>query len=257
MAKTHSGPDTRAVAQAVKDSVAADTEDSAPIEVTDDAGPDTDTVSMMLSPADRKRLLGRLAEFELLLLALPPLQQNFVMAYISDPSDQGAAARKAGYSERRCQATACDLMARPKVAAAIALGEQLREDRTMITSDRTLHEIAIIAHSDITHYEFRGGEIRTKPGVPTYATRAIASVEWTETEFEVDGKMRTQIKTKIRLWPKDAALRMLAVYQKLLSGEGGINLTQNTVVNNDNRGQLHVHQHQNQTWKIGDRELTF
>lgn len=229
-----------------------------PIDLAPDASEELspETVQVMLRPEDRRRLLGRLAEFELKLLALNPNQQAFVMAYIMDPTDQTAAARKAGYSERRASATAVDLMKRPHVAAAIALGEQLREDRTMITSDRTLHEIAIIAFSDITDFKIGpGGQIETKPGVPSYATRAIKSVEWTSIEREdEEGKPVITYKTKIALWPKDVALRMLAVYQKLLSGEG---LTVNATVNNDNRGQVHHHEHQHQTWQIGDLTLNF
>jgi phage terminase small subunit len=213
-------------------------------------------VVVMLRPEDRKKLLGRLAEFELKLLDLNPLQQNFVMAFVMDPTDASAAARKAGYSEKRCAATACDLLAKPHVAACIALGEQLREDRTMITSDRTLHEIAIIAFSDITDFSIGpGGRIDTKPGVPSYATRAIKSVEWTSIEREdEEGKPVITYKTKIALWPKDVALRMLAVYQKLLSGDGTV---VNATVNNDNRGQTHHHEHQHQTWQIGDLTLNF
>lgn len=215
-------------------------------------------VQVMLSPDDRKRLLGRLAEFELMLLGLAPKQQNFVMAYVADPSDGTRAARMAGYSEKRAAATACDLLKRADIAACIAAGEQLREDRTMITSDRTLHECAIIAFSDITDYEFRRGEITTKPGIPSYATRAISSIEYTETEFIDDkGNPRTTYKTKIRLWSKDTALRMLAVYQKLLSGENGAMLSANNVTINDNRGQSHTHNHLHQSWQVGDRVLTF
>src|SRR3954463_13464214 len=83
-------------------------------EVLDGPPPDEDAaVQIILSPTHRKRLLGRLAEFELGLLKLAPLQQSFVMAYVSDPTDGAAAARKAGYSERRAAATACDLLSRP------------------------------------------------------------------------------------------------------------------------------------------------
>lgn len=215
-----------------------------------------DSVQVMLRPEDRRKLLGRLAEFELMLLALNPSQQAFVMAYVMDPTDGGAAARKAGYSERRASATACDLLKRPHVAAAVALGEQLREDRTMVTSDRTLHEIAIIAFSDITDFSVGpGGSIKTKPGVPSYATRAIKTVEWTSVEREdEEGKPVITYKTKIGLWPKDVALRMLAVYQKLLSGDGTV---VNATVNNDNRGQTHHHEHQHQSWQIGDLTLNF
>lgn len=215
-----------------------------------------DGTTVMLRPEDRRRLLGRLAEFELKLLDLNPSQQNFVMAYIMDPTDGAAAARKAGYSERRASATASELLNKPHVAACIALGEQLREDRTMITSDRTLHEIAIIAFSDITDFTVEGaGKVSTRPGVPSYATRAIKSIEWSTTEREDEkGNPVITYKTKIALWPKDVALRMLAVYQKLLSGDGPVI---NATVNNDNRGQTHHHEHQHQTWQIGDLTLNF
>jgi phage terminase small subunit len=223
-------------------------------EVTDAPPIIHDPDSPMLAPEARRKLLGRLAEFEVQLLALAPLQRNFVMAYVGNPTDGAKAARKAGYSEKRAATTACELLQRPEIAAAVALGEQLREDRTMITSDRTLHELAIIAFSDITDYEFVRGQIRTRAGIPSYATRAISTIEYTETEFEDDnGKMRSVYKTKIRLWSKDTALRMLAVYQKLLS-EPGVTVNQTV---NDNRGQTHHHEHQHQTWQIGDRTMTF
>lgn len=211
-----------------------------------------DQVQVMLSPEDRKRLLGRLAEFELMLLALPPQRQAFVMAYLTDPTDGSAAARKAGYSAKRSAATASDFLKDPKIAAVVALGEQLREDRTMVTSDRTLHELAIIAFSDITDFEVGpGGKVRTRPGVPQYATRAISSIEWSSMEREDEnGKPMISYKTKIRLWPKDAALRMLAIYQKLLTGE-----SHTTNVNID--ASQHSHQHLHQSWQIGDRTVTF
>jgi phage terminase small subunit len=209
-----------------------------------------DDAQLILTPEQRKAILGRLAEFEVQLMGLAPAKQAFVLAYMADPTDATAAARKAGYSERRAHVTASELLKQPKVAALIALGQQVREDRTYITSDRTLNEIAIIAFSDIADYEIRGGEVKPRKGIPDYVTRAISSLEVTETTTDTtDGRSITTYKTKIRLWPKDAALRMLAVYQKLLA-----NPAEGSVTIHDNR-QIHNHQHN--TWQFGDQKITF
>lgn len=215
--------------------------------------PDDSTGQLILSPEQRKALLGKLAEFELMLLGLAPRKQAFVMAYLSDPTNASAAARKAGYNGNMAL-RGNKLLNEPSVAAAISAGQQLREDRTFITSERTLHELAIIAFSDISHFEVGpGGKVRLAPGVPDYMMRAVSSAEYTVTEVDTADKVVTTYKTKIKLWSKTEALRMLAMYQKLLSGEAGINLT----VNNDNRGQVHSHNYQHNEWKWGNRTVKF
>lgn len=207
----------------------------------------------ILSPEQRKALLGKLAEFELAVIALAPNQQAFVFAYLSDPTSATAAARKAGYSGTSVTVRATKLLNMPKIAAAIALGHGLREDRTFITSDRTLHELAILAFSSIGDYEVTsGGKVKVREGVPEYALRAISSMDYTVIEEETEKGVRVTYKTKIKLWSKPEALRMLAMYQKLLSGEGGINLTMN-----DNRGQVHTHNYQKNEWKWGDNVIKF
>lgn len=225
-----------------------------PPEVTASPEDDDDASGpLLLSNEERKALLGKLAEFELLLLALPPRQQSFVMAYLTNPTNGSAAAGKSGYSGNLA-VRASKLLCHPPVAAAIAAGQQLREDRTFITSERTLHELAIIAFSDISHFKVdRNGKVGVVEGVPEYALRAVSSAEYTVTEIDTADKVVTTYKTKIKLWSKTEALRMLAMYQKLLSGEGGINLT----VNNDNRGQVHTHNYQKNEWKWGNRTVKF
>lgn len=208
---------------------------------------------LLLSPEARKELLGKLAEFELALLSLVPRQQAFVLAYLADPTNAAAAIRKAGYNEQNPSTRAHKLMGQPKIAATIALGQSLREDRTFITSDRTLHELAIIAFSNIGDFEVGpGGEVRTKPGVPEYALRAVSQAEYTVVTTEQDERTTTVYKTKIKLWSKPDALRMLAMYQSLLSGQAGINLTLN-----DNRGQVHTHNYQHNEWQWGNRSVKF
>lgn len=208
---------------------------------------------LLLTDEQRKALLGKLAEFELALLSLAPKQQAFVCAYLADPTNGSKAARTAGYAEGSAHVRASQLLNMPKIVAVIAMGQQLREDRTFITSDRILHELAIIAFSNIgDFFVSSGGKIALKEGVPEYAMRAVSSAEFTVTETEEDGKQTISYKTKIRLWSKPDALRMLAMYQKLLSGEGGTNL-----IINDNRGQTHTHQYQQNVWQWGSRQVKF
>lgn len=182
------------------------------------------------------------------LAALPGKKGDFVLAVLRNPTNYTEAARVAGYKFPNVESVR--LVNDPQVAACIALGEQIREDRTFVTSDRTLHEFAIIAFSDITNFEVYGkGQVRVKQGVPAYAVRAISSIKWKVHEWEDEKGFHTQTETDIKLWNKNDALKMLAMYQKLLSGEGGVNLT----VDNSK----HVHMHQHNSWKVGDNMLTF
>jgi phage terminase small subunit len=223
-----------------------------PAEVMEPA--EHDEGPLLLDPEERKRLLGKLAEFEIAVLALAPAQQAFVFAVLSDPTNLTAAARKAGYKGTSTGVRAQKLINQPKIAAAIALGQNLREDRTFISSDRTLHELAIIAFSNIGDYEVGpGGHVKVREGVPEYALRAVSSMDYTVIEEETEKGVKITYKTKIKLWSKPEALRMLSMYQKLLSGEGGINLT----LNQDNRGQQHTHNYQHNEWHWGDRQIKF
>jgi hypothetical protein len=180
------------------------------------------------------------------------MQANYVLAVLRDPTNYEAAARTAGY--KHASVAAAKLNKKPAVAACIALGENLREDRTMLTSDRTLHEFAIIAFSDITDFAIdpRTGKITTREGVPQYATRAISKVKFDcESWTDEDGHVHFRVKTELGLWNKNDALKMLAMYQKLLSGEAGANII------NDNSKHVHLHQHQHNTWQVGDKMVTF
>lgn len=219
----------------------------------DDEPATANSAPLLLTDVQRKALLGKLAEFEVLLLNLAPRQQSFALAYLSDPTNASAAARKAGYIGN-VALRASKLLNQEKMAAVIAAGQQLREDRTYITSERTLHELAIIAFSDISNFSVGpGGKVSVVDGVPEYAMRAVSSAEYTVTEIDTEDKVVRTYKTRIKLWSKTEALRMLAMYQKLLSGENGINL----VLNQDNRGQTHTHNYQHNEWQWGDRKVKF
>lgn len=214
---------------------------------------DSEQKSLVLTAEERKAFLGKLTEFELALEALPPMQANFVLAYLADPTHDAKAGRAAGYSEKGLYATVNKLKNKPAVANAIALGEQLREDRTHLTSSRTLHELAILAFSDITNYKVNPstGDLSTREGIPGYATRAVQSIDWdVEVWTDDKGQVHSRTRTKVKLWNKNDALKMIAVYQRLLNPEAA-----STVI--DNSKHLHLHEHQHNTWQFGDQKITF
>lgn len=220
--------------------------------IEDDGAAGVETQLLRLTDEERRAYLGRLAEFEVKLSALPEKKANFVLAVLNDPTDFVEAARLAGYKAAGASQSARSLLMQPQVAALIALGEQIREDRTFLTKERTLHEYSIIAFSDITNYTVKRGELTVKDGVPEYATRAISSMEVEETTWVGDdGHERTTVKTKVRLWSKTEALKMLATYQMILSKMG------TDTTNIDKSRHVHIHQHQHNTWQVGDKKLTF
>jgi len=202
-----------------------------------------------ITPELRQEVLGKLVQFEVALSGLATKQQNFVLAILQDPTNTREAGRKAGYNgtDAAISSHVSKLLVMPKIAHCISLGQQLREDRTMVSADRTLNELAIIAYSDISHYETVPGttQITTRPGVPEHATRAVQSAEFTTTVVEGKGdSVTTTFKTKIKLWNKTDALRMLALYQKLFNNGEGMKIVDKS---------KHIHN----TWQFGDRSITF
>jgi len=220
------------------------------------AKPGEDEERMLLDPEQRREYLGKLAEFEIRLSELTEMQANFVLALLKDPTDLTKAARVAGFSHPNIQSQ--KLINKPGIQAAIALGEQLRQDRTLITTDRTLHEFAIVAFSDIVNFTVDDeGHLGVVEGVPQYATRAVQSIDFDRescTERDRDGEpvTHTRVKTKIRLWSKTDALRMIALYQKLLNPNAA---PTGAII--DNSKHVHLHQHQHNTWDWGGEKLTF
>lgn len=206
--------------------------------------------ALATDPAQRQEFLGRMVEFQFKLSEMTTQQSNFVLAYLRDPTNITLAARAAGCAEKSAKVAGQRHLANPRIAAAIALGEQLREDRTMLTTDRTLHEMSIVGFSDITMFEFRDGKVTTVPGVPEYMTRAIASMDLQEEEWRgVDGVPRFKRRVKIKLHPKNEILRLIAMHQKLLSLPG--------VTVNVNDNSQHTHNYQHNTWEIGGNKITF
>lgn len=92
-----------------------------------------------------------------------------------------------------------------------------RAERTNITSDKVLQELALIGFSDIRHYTLDAHyNVTLAEGAPEAAMRAISSVEHDVTQMGEDG-MILRHKIKYRLWDKNTALTNLAKHLNLLT----------------------------------------
>lgn len=78
---------------------------------------------------------------------LRPKQQVFVDEYLKDLNASQACIRT-GYSPKTARSMGVQLLAKPNIALAVALAMESRSDRTGITADRVLQELARIAFFD-------------------------------------------------------------------------------------------------------------
>lgn len=81
-------------------------------------------------------------------MALTARQERFVAEYLIDLVATQAAIR-AGYSKKTAEQQGNRLLGNAKVAAAIAEAQSKRSERTEITQDRVLQELAKIGFSDM------------------------------------------------------------------------------------------------------------
>jgi hypothetical protein len=79
---------------------------------------------------------------------LTPKEARFVEEYLVDLNGTAAAAR-AGYAAASANRTAYELLQRPAVAEALAAAQQALSERTGITQERVVEELAKIGFADM------------------------------------------------------------------------------------------------------------
>ena len=79
---------------------------------------------------------------------LTPRQERFVSEYMID-LNASAAARRAGYSENGASVTGSQLLANPKIAAAIKAAQYAIANRNAVTAQRVIEELAAVGFSDL------------------------------------------------------------------------------------------------------------
>jgi len=170
--------------------------------------------------------------------SLTPKQRRFVDEYLVDLNATQAAIR-AGYSARTARSIAEENLTKPDIAEAIAAAQAARAERTQVTADRVLRELARIAFSDIrTLFDSKGG-LRKVADLSDDEAAAFAAVDASEI-FEGRGEDREHVGylKKVKLWDKLAALRLAMLHLGLLKEKvehkGEMKITRTIV---------HVHRH--------------
>lgn len=170
-------------------------------------------------------------------MALTPKQERFVAEYLIDLNATQAAIR-AGYSAKTAKQAGSENLSKPDVAEAVQAAMKKREQRTEITQDRVLKELAKLGFANMQDYMSV-----TKEGEPfadlSKLTRdqAAAITEFTVEDF-TEGRgedARDVRRVKFKLADKRAALvdigRHLGMFKDKIehTGAGGGPIQSETV----------------------------
>lgn len=133
-------------------------------------------------------------------------QQRFVDEYLVDLNATQAAIR-AGYSKKTAGAIGGELLEKPEIASAVAVGQAKRENRTHITQDKVLRELAILAFSDVRHFQYDedSGKLLLSENAPDEAWRAVSSVKYRTVTSKNGDRIH---EAELKLWDKNSALQM-------------------------------------------------
>lgn len=165
-------------------------------------------------------------------MALTERQARFVAEYLVDLNATQAAIR-AGYSEKNAGKIGPELLGKTRISEAIREAMKRREQRTEITQDRVLQELARVAFANGT--DFARVVVREEPttvvdedGDLKQVTRRIQTVEIVDTS-RIDHEKRAAIASikegkygiEVSSYDKVKALELLGKHLGMFDGKGG------------------------------------
>lgn len=152
-------------------------------------------------------------------------QEVFVQEYLKDLN-----ASQAGLRSGRSNTWGMLQVKNPSILARIRVAQAQRIQRTKQTQDTVLHEMSLLASSDISHYLVDdNGQVVLAAGAPEGAMRALQSIKRRITR-RYDAKTQettTNIDVEIKLWDKPNPLKLMGRHVGLFpdkvehSGPGG------------------------------------
>jgi phage terminase small subunit len=144
-------------------------------------------------------------------MALSQKQARFVEEYLVDLNGSAAAVR-AGYSPHTARSLGNRLLTYVDVQAAIAEAVRRRSERTEVTQDRVLLELARIGFFDARHLFAESGDLLPPDAWPDDVAAMVAAVEVTTSQGQ-DGQQITL--KKVRLWDKPRNLELLGKHLRM------------------------------------------
>jgi len=178
---------------------------------------------------------------------LTPKQQAFVENYLIDLNATQAAIR-AGYSAKTAYSIGEENLRKPEIQGVIEQAKKEREQRTEITADRVLKELAKIAFTDIKDFMEFGPEeatvIDNESGEPVKLIRAAVQVK---PSSQVDGSVLAEVSQtrdgiKVKPHDKMKALELIGRHLAMFTDKVDQSLT----------GELAI---KHQASKLTDEEL--
>jgi phage terminase small subunit len=143
-------------------------------------------------------------------------QQAFVNEYTVDLNATQAAIR-AGYSEDTAQVIGSENLSKPLVSEAIQVALDLRAERTRITADRVLVEVAKLGFSNIKDIFTESGQLKNLSSIPDELAAAIQSVEVVTRKVSGSEANEVEYVHKIKMADKKASLELLGKHLKLFA----------------------------------------
>lgn len=139
-------------------------------------------------------------------------QEAFVAEYLVDLNATQAAIR-AGYSEKTARQVGSENLSKPDIADAIAEAREQQANRTGVTADMVIRELARIGFSDLRKVLTPGGSLIDPQDWDDDTAAAIASVEVVtlsgERSRDEDGNKIVERTHKLKVWDKNSALEKL------------------------------------------------
>lgn len=137
-------------------------------------------------------------------------QEKFCQEYVID-LNAGAAARRAGYSEKTDYSIGWENLRKPEIQSRIAELRKETASALNITREKVAQELARIAFSDVREVFTEDGALKPISEWPDEVAAAIGSVE-TDELFEGRGEDREKVGVtrKVKTWDKVKAAEALA-----------------------------------------------
>lgn len=147
-------------------------------------------------------------------------QARFVEEYLIDLNATQASIR-AGYSQRTARQAGTENLAKPVIAEAIAAAKAERSERTNITQDRVLAELAKIGFSDLRKVLTTTGGLISPLDWDDETAGAISSLEVVvrhDGTTDDEGNRIPEHVHKIKAWDKLSALEKLGKHLGMFDG---------------------------------------
>ncbi|MCD1644151.1 terminase small subunit [Aurantimonas coralicida] len=158
---------------------------------------------------------------------LTPKQERFVQEYLVDLNATQAAIRT-GYSAKTAKQQGQRLLTNADVQAAVSAAREEASERSGVTIERALQEMARLGFSDIRNIFTEGGQLKHPSSWDDATAAAVSSVKVvtrpTGGEDE-NGNKEVEHVHEIKLWDKNSALDKIGKHLGMFIDRGEIKHT--------------------------------